>query len=314
MQHDPLSYGEIEFCEEGRALGHDLYRHSLLALNALWPPPVREGFQHAAAQGVARTRGDYFERKWLQLRLGAHARRRFVDPRVTPSFLELISVEECPILRAPLSRAERSHSDASVDRLNNDGAYAPGNLAVMSTRVNLAKRDLTFVEVCARADSEVPTDGLEPAQWQRLSALMLGPCFADRPALVPTLPMTVPIPNGTVRFAIEQVQFAFAQRAARPAGKNALIKHFRAACPDERAQLRLRQLAEAAHEGLKGLAYPWDVWLDRQAFAALQAWHASCGGRWNRVGDLAIQLLGGGAVDQAWLRQWRLAQRGYHER
>lgn len=95
---------------------------------------------------------------------------------------------------------------------------------------------------------------LEPLQWLRLAGLMLGPCFAERPQDAPLLPLTVPIPNGTVQLASEQVQFIFVSRGSRPSGKNSLIKAYKPLCADERTRMRLQRLTETVHLRLKGLA------------------------------------------------------------
>ena len=170
-----------DHAEAGRALGHDLYRLTRLSDGIDWPQNVREGFEHARAQRTPRSSADVYKRKWLQLRLSALERGRFVSDGVTPHYLRRIDVPECPVLRIALTRSTLEDSDWSVDRLNNDAAYAPNNLAVMSTRANRAKGDRDFAEVLRLSQLDRPTDGLEPVQWLRLAALMLGPCFATNP-------------------------------------------------------------------------------------------------------------------------------------
>lgn len=84
-------------------------------------------------------------RKWLQLRLHAWLRGRSVElVQVTPHYLQQIDATHCPITRTPLSSATLEASDASIDRVRSDAAYAAGNLAVMSTRANHAKAAYTF--------------------------------------------------------------------------------------------------------------------------------------------------------------------------
>lgn len=75
---------------------------------------------------------DRFVRKWLQLRLGAFVRGRSVAADVTVELLRRMDVSHCPVTRERLTHATRLDTDASVDRLNNDGAYAASNLAMMS--------------------------------------------------------------------------------------------------------------------------------------------------------------------------------------
>ena len=78
--------------------------------------------------------------------------------------------------RIELTHGARRGSDWSVDRLNNDGAYAPNNLAVMSTLANQAKGSRCFEHVYALSQRGQPTDGPAPVEWLRLAALTLGPC------------------------------------------------------------------------------------------------------------------------------------------
>lgn len=68
----------------------------------------------------------------------------------------------------------RSERNPSVDRLLNDGTYAPANLIVLSLRANRAKGEKTFEdieELIARSDD---TDGLSSEEWLRLLGLMHG--------------------------------------------------------------------------------------------------------------------------------------------
>lgn len=305
-------FGPDEFHETGRALGHDIFCLTLWPIDPTWHASVREGFEYAHARRFQRHDPDYVTRKWLQLRLNALARSRYVSPLVTREFLARIEVAECPVLRIPMTHGELKGTDASIDRLNNDGAYAPGNLAVMSTVANKAKSDRSFEEVHSLALQTSATGGLEPVQWLRVAALMLGPCFVSCPELAPDLPMPVPIPPGTARLPTQQVQCAFASAAGRPAGKNFLIKRFKSACLDERSLFRLKAFAEITHVHLKGLECVWDVWLMPAPMEALLAWRQSLDPRaWAAVGEISARLLGGQLLGRSGLNEWQLAQHGY---
>ena len=305
----------IEFeddVEAARALGHDLYRFSRMPVDDDWPTGVRDGFELARTRGEARRSGDAYQRKWLQLRLSALGRGRFVSDGVTPQFLRRIDVVECPVLRITLTRGTRADTDWSVDRLNNDAAYAPNNLAVMSTRANLAKGDRNFDEVLRLAGLGHATDGIEPAAWLRLAAMMLGPCFVGNPVAAPDIPMPVGIPNFTVRMTTQQLQHLFASRCARHAGKNALVKALRVAMPDEAGQRALQLLAASVHDGLKGLAYPWDVWLLEGRMEMLRALREQVGEpAWGLLGAIACNLIGGRPIERWRLADWRVQNRGY---
>lgn len=323
MEHDDFP----DLAEVGRRLGHDLYCHSRLPLQAAWPTPVREGFAAAAARGAhrgahwgakwgeQRAQPDRFMRKWLQLRLGALARGRAVAADVTPQALRALDLSVCPVTREPLSRGTGLPSDASIDRLNNDGAYVLGNLALMSVRANRAKAALDFAAVLQRAVARQAMDGLTPAAWMRLAALMLGPVFAQRPLDAPDLPLCVELPASSLRTATQQVQRLLTLAAGQAAERNRLLRALAPVQPGPEAMRRLSLLAERLHHGLKQLSPGtpvWDVWLCPELMSCLHAWRASHGpDDWGRVAQRAAQLAGGSAVPARALLPWRLATRGH---
>lgn len=302
----------FEHAEVGRRLGWDLYRFRRAPSAALGGGAIGEGYAEARSSRVARTTADRYAAKWLQLRCSAWRRGRAVDDGVTAELIARIDVGRCPVTRLQLSHGELQDSDWSVDRLNNDGAYARNNLAVMSVRANRAKGRLSFEEVMFRSQADAATDGLLPVEWLRLAALMLGPCFANRPREAPTIPLAAPVPAYSVRLAMQQVQHVFTLHAGSQAGKNALIKHFRQACATERSRVRLDQLAEAVHAGLKGLEFANDVWLQASTMEALGAWrNALEETSWAVAGEVSRRLAGSVLVSDGRLRGWRLETRGY---
>ena len=116
----------------------------------------------------------YFGRKWLSLRLNAIKRGMVLDAGVTPAFLKSITPAYCPVTLEPIDIKGRSERNPSVDRLLNDGTYAPANLIVLSLRANRAKGEKTFEdieELIAKGDD---ADGLSPEEWLRLLGLMYG--------------------------------------------------------------------------------------------------------------------------------------------
>jgi hypothetical protein len=306
----------IDPVEAGRSLGHDLFAFSRMALQPTWPRAVREGFEAAAALRSHRARHeDRFTRKWLQLRLGALARGRAVAPDVTVELLRRLDVSHCPVTREPLTHATRLGSDASVDRLNNDGAYAASNLAMLSARVNRAKGTRSFAEVLALSRLAEPAHGLTPIEWLRLAVLMLGPAHADKPVDVPALPLCAPLPPTSVRTALQQVQRLLTLNASQAASRNRLLRGLLPACASAQAEARLRLLADAVHAGLKRLADGdecWDVWLQPGLMEALAAWRAALSERaWAHTSWAAGQLAGGHPVNRRELAPWQLATRGY---
>ncbi len=301
--------------EVGRRLGHDFHTFSRLPAQPEWPDAVREGFRAAAARNTCRQAGDRFQRKWLQLRLGAWMRQRAVGDDVTPALLRQIDVSQCPVTREPLTHGQRTATDWSVDRLNNEAAYASGNLAVMSVRANRAKGALSFEQVLAAAQGERPAGELTRAEWLRLAVLMEGPAFVTRQHLAPLLPLVAPLPCRSVRLAIQQIQRLFTVQADRPAGKNALVKAFLQAAPMEQQRSRLRLFADAIHAGLKDTGPGgecWDVWLQPRVMLALQMWRESLdNASWARAAQISGQLAGSWRVSPASLAAWRMASLGH---
>ena len=299
--------------EAGRRLGHDLFQYRRSLDETRVAASVQEGFAEARLRRVSTRSPDRFVRKWLQLRLSAQRRGRVVTDDITPQLLRRIDVETCPVIRCRLTHGELGDADGSVDRLNNDGAYAANNLAVMSTRANRAKGDRSFDAVLALSQRREPTDGLTPIEWSRLAALMLGPCFATRLADAPILAMNVPVARYAALTGAQMIQHVLTTQAARPPGKNLLIKRWKAACRDERARTRLCALVDGVHLGLKTADPPCDVWLRPALLNDLVEWRQALGSehRWAMAIEIARVLANGGHVPLSRIGSWQLETRGY---
>lgn len=132
---------------------------------------------------------DYFERKWLSLRLNAVKRGLVLNDDVTPETIQQITGEHCPVSLTMFSLSGQHPSNPSIDRLYNDGTYAVANLVVVTQRVNRAKADKSFEEIFELAFSKQDSDGLTAIEWARLTCLMYGAWNAyngDRdPYLIP---------------------------------------------------------------------------------------------------------------------------------
>lgn len=306
----------VDPVEAGRSLGHDFHQLSCVAWQPDWPQAVQEGFAAVAAQrGRRPRRDDRFVRKWLQLRLGALTRGRSVAPDVTVELLQRMDVTHCPVTREPLTHGTRQGTDASVDRLNNDGAYAASNLAMLSARVNRAKGARSFDEVYALSKLSEPTSSLTPMQWLRLAVLMVGPAYATRPLDMPALPLCAALPVNSVRTSLQQVQRLLTLNASVAASRNRLLRALLPACAGSQSETRLRLLADAVHHGLKRLTPDeecWDVWLQPGLMEALVAWREGFDqAAWARMSWTAGQLAGGHPVNRQELAPWRLTTKGY---
>ena len=296
-----------ERIEAARRLGHDVFQHSYLKPSLAWDTFVLEGFRSAAALRIARHNGDRFVRKWLQLRASALRRQRIVDEQVTPAFLRQIDVVECPVLRRPLTHAEHGDWDWSVDRLNNDGAYAPRNLAIISTCANRAKSNHSFGDIHARASLSHDVDGLSPVHWMRMAALMVGPCFVEAPASAPVLPLLAPLPLATVRSATQMIQYVITLHARSAADKNLLIKQFTRLCSNSHARAHASKVIELIHLSLKTTPVAWDVWANERVMQTFLAWRASLPGYvWAAIGETAVALAGARKVHRQAVDAWHL--------
>ena len=302
----------LEFSETGRRLGHDLFRYGRLAHERALPRPVMEGIADARGRGVVRETADRFVGKWVQIRLNAFRRERVVDHAVTPALIAQIDVPVCPVTREHLTHGAMLSTDWSVDRLNNDGAYAPNNLAVMSSRANRAKGSRSFEDVIVLSRAAEEVGGLTPLEWLRMASLMLGPCFAEQASRAPVIPLAAPIPGRTARQAVQLIQYAFTQGAAAQSGKNLLIRRFRPVCRTEAAHARLDRFADAMHVALKHSTPCWDAWLRPEVFAAFVSWRNTLDLRsWMLAGEVAREFVGGRRIAADHIRDWRLDQRGY---
>ena len=310
-----LAPQEFDPIEAGRRLGHDHHCLSHIPHQADWPLPLQEGFCQAAAQRLPRRQADRLQRKWLQLRLNAWRRGRVVATDVTPRLLQHLDLSHCPVTRQRLSHGQQTDTDASVDRLNNDGAYAASNLALMSVRANRAKGARSFEQVLALARAPQPTDGLQPVEWLRLAVLMEGPAFATRHHLAPLLPLCAPLPACSARLALQQIQRLFTLDAATSVGKNRLVRVFRPAGASTDATRRLRWLADTVQQGLQRLSADeacWDVWLQPPVMDALRLWRDALDPRgWALAAALSGQQAGSRALTPDRLRAWHLPTRGY---
>lgn len=149
--------------------------------------------------------------KWLLLRRNALERERLVDEAVTPEFLKSIFQPVCPITFEKMQQRGGGDHAWSIDRLNNNGAYAVGNLAFISQKANKAKGNKSFEEVHRLASSLQKNElheGLTGRQWLRLACVMYGAAMGTQ-AGETFLPLATFIPPKTSRPAWFSMQSFF---------------------------------------------------------------------------------------------------------
>ena len=294
-------------------LGWDRAFHGLVC--GTDDPQVVAGYNAAQAADRRRSRrpdSDRFVRKWLQLRLNAWTRGRVFDEAVTPDYLRSIDNTECPILGCKLTYSTRAPTDWSVDRIHNDGAYAVGNLVVMSTQANKAKGNLGLLDVLLRGEGDRVTDGLTSRQWLRMASLMESATALATPGWAEVLPFAM-LPAPGVHLSLSQTLQWLLLLDVRAAKDVHVVRAIRKTClePADRAgfdgvmkRLRKRAGSQVVAE---------DVWVNlglfeyyRRWFSALQP--ASC--------DRIQSVLGKrGPIQRTTfdLQAWCVDSRGYYE-
>lgn len=252
---------KMEIIERFRALGEDIASYGL-ALPEKADPALVEGYRAGRAKHGRRRRADRFVRKWLQLRSQALGRGRAVSEDVTVEFLRRIDVPVCPVTLVTLTHGEEADTDWSIDRLNNNGAYAIGNLAVMSTGANRAKgaRSLNDVWELSQGDSVVK--GLTPREWARLLATMYGPCIVEGQERQWELRQVAPIPPDTFGFPRQVFQDILARLAVVPEPLPIFLESLPNNLLRTWTQRMLRMIRERSGE----LPAVTDVWFDNELF------------------------------------------------
>lgn len=109
--------------------------------------------EYRKAEAAARASERADPEKWPTVVL-RNIRKRAKDAGIecTITAADIILPDRCPALGIPLilgsgRRGLSSPNSPSVDRIVNERGYIPGNVAVISTRANLLKKDATVEEV-----------------------------------------------------------------------------------------------------------------------------------------------------------------------
>jgi hypothetical protein len=219
---------------------------------------------------------DRFVSKWLQLRINAFRRRRILSPDVTPDYLKRIDYPTCPVTLARLTHSTLTDSDWSIDRINNDGAYAAGNLMVVSTKVNRAKGAKSYEEVAdlTAIPTHVVADGLTARQWARLRCLMVG-ADGSRDVARALGPLLTRIPEDCrvpLYFVVQQILL---RAVARAPVRNQFVKSLNRLHPEKDQHVALGLAAERLALLIKGVPYEYDALADENVQRFLRRWFTS---------------------------------------
>lgn len=178
----------------GFLIGYDFYRYGwhidrnddLKHLSTEQLKPVLDGYNEAKHTKTSQHKNpDYFQKKLLHIR--ARAYRKGIEVSISESDIEQsyhYTKEVCPVIRKPLTFATGEDTDFSVDRVDNDKGYIPGNIFVMSSYANQAKDDVSLEELMLYAsskDADMTNYDLypkfvemQPEEWVRLYFWMAG--------------------------------------------------------------------------------------------------------------------------------------------
>lgn len=263
-------------------LGRDLGRYRL------HPPAGKEGavkWPHEAMQsgyafGIQQDaqRSDRYIRKLLQLQISAWVRRIPVSSAISAEYLRTLVVPVCPVSGATLTHGTRSDTDWSVDRLENSLGYVPGNLCVVSTRVNRLKSDYSFEALTDQAQTamldgvsdlatELPT-GLLVLETFRLAALMAAPSGYARGQLALYPPLaTAPCVWTTPNTTIAAIHVACARSRVEGAAYHRRHRLFHGM--GRSTWRESNSLVKAIRHKLAMEVHPADIWLDGDALWVL---------------------------------------------
>lgn len=219
---------------------------------------MRRGYQHEHEQARRPRVADRYVRKWLQLRLGAWRRSRMFDVSVTPGFLRHIDRATCPVSGVVLTHGTKADTDWSVDRLDNDAAYAAHNLVVLSTRVNRAKGALTVAEIARIASLRRSQGELAAGEWERLADLVSFTTEAAELVVRPVLSYRcdhLPVPH--LRLFLHELLNISQQPAAMRKGSVQMMEDHGRACLEQISPLleALRHYAAATPPSQRNLIH-----------------------------------------------------------
>ena len=272
-----ISMSELSLDETGRSIGYNFARLGLPVPESATPAlndGYREGKQRFPSRAMLMD-VDY-ERKLHQLQYSAYCRSRAVDSNVSVQLIKDIEAPVCPVCLIHLTRSTLTGSDWSIDRANNDGAYAAGNLVMMSTQANRAKGALSLDDVLARSgNTDKAVDGLTEKQWSRLASLMYGPCGLETKHAF-LVRQTARLPAKLIRASVQDCQDLIALAMRDLKLRRAAVRGYHRYA-GVGSGVRYERLIEKAAELARQLTHTHDIWFDDSLFEAFCEWLSSHG-------------------------------------
>lgn len=250
------------------------------------PQDMHTGYREGKAHFGHKTKpATIFDRKWLQLRKNALKRNRQFDDDVTPEFLSCILPPICPITRVELTTGTLTESDWSVDRICNLGAYSRRNLAVMSTRANQVKGNMTIQDILHRCEHPEEDTRLSMLEWRRMyiisqqvhiSTELVGPGNNRLTPIITYYPQHLGV-NWSWG-----VQYAFLDKLVRRKGMGFVIKNshynylpfygqLKATCDDTASAKLMHKIMARLERKFESVRYLEDLFWDNRTWELFEA-------------------------------------------
>ncbi len=244
-----------------------------------WPhPELERGYAHGLQ--LPAHRGDVYLRKLLGLQVRAFARGIPVSSALTVDYLRNIMVSVCPVSGVNLTQGALADTDWSIDRLDNSLGYVPGNVCMMSSRVNTLKGDATFKELTTELQSILVrygpdastaelSCGLGVIEGFRLASLMAAPSGFAKGGLATYAPFAMaPGAWATLDAVVASIHVECARTRIEGSAYARRKVHFKRL--GSKSWRDSNRLVEAIRTELARGTHPADIWFDGALLALLQ--------------------------------------------
>lgn len=260
------------------SLGEDLGRYRLTPSQPLRHAEMERGYQiglNSPAKHAPIAR-----RKLLQVRRSAFERGIPVASTLTEEYLRDIIVTVCPVSGVELTQGTLEESDWSLDRLDNELGYVPGNVCFVATRVNTYKNVDNFDDLADHALRILLKDGPEGfgsdvgnglmvIEALRLAALMAAPSGLSKGLIARYAPFAMaPGVWSTVEAGVAGVHVACARERIEGRGYRRRRELFHHNGVD--VWRSSNRLVEVVRQKLSSGTHPCDVWIDGEAIERLK--------------------------------------------
>lgn len=215
-----------------------------------------------------------YRRKVLQVRRNALRRSIPVSERFDTDYLQRISVTVCPVAGVELTQGTQTEADWSIDRLDNNLGYVPGNICILSARANFLKSSDDLTDVSLDVKKLLETDGmrglaaatekgLAGIEALRLAALMAGPTGSAN-GVIHSFPPVAMAPDviGTIEAGIAGIHVGCARTRVEGRAYRRRVAMFKGIGTSTwRMSNRLVELIRAK---LSANVHPCDMWFEEE--------------------------------------------------